>query len=78
MGGLTALLAFLGGVWFPITGGFLHILAQALPSYWLVQACHVASGGKAWGALGWLVVAAWTIVLTAAAAWAYRQDTRRV
>jgi ABC-2 type transport system permease protein len=78
VGGLTALLSILGGVWFPITGGFLHTLAQALPSYWLVQACHVASGGKAWGALGWFVVLAWTVALTAAAAWAYRHDTQRV
>jgi ABC-2 type transport system permease protein len=78
VGGLTALLSILGGVWFPISNGFLHVLAQALPSYWLVQASHVASGGRAWGALGWLVVAVWTIVLGALAAWAYRRDTQRV
>ena len=46
MGGITALLSLLGGVWFPITGhGALHDIAQALPSYWLVQASHVAIGG---------------------------------
>jgi ABC-2 type transport system permease protein len=78
VGGLTALLSILGGVWFPINNGFLHVLAQALPSYWLVQASHVASGGRAWGALGWFVVAVWTIVLGALAAWAYRRDTQRV
>ena len=49
VGGTTALLGFLGGVWFPITSGFLHDVAQALPSYWLTQASHVASGGSAWG-----------------------------
>ena len=48
-----------------------------LPSYWLVQASHVATGGRAWGATGWVVVAAWTVVLTALAARAYRRDTRR-
>jgi ABC-2 type transport system permease protein len=78
VGGLTALLSVLGGVWFPINNGFLHVLAQALPSYWLVQASHVASGGRPWGALGWAVTAAWTIVLTLLAAWAYRRDTQRV
>ena len=63
VGGTTALLAFLGGVWFPIQSGFMHVVAQALPSYWLVQASHVARGGHAWGALGWVVIAAWTVVL---------------
>ncbi len=77
VGGTTALLAFLGGVWFPIQSGFMHVVAQALPSYWLVQASHVASGGHAWGTLGWGVTAAWAVVLAAAAAWAYRRDTER-
>ncbi len=45
VGGTTALLGFLGGVWFPINDGFLHAVAQALPSYWLTQASHLASGG---------------------------------
>ena len=49
MGGGVSLLALLGGTWFPIpTHGFLHDLAQFLPSYWLVQASHVALGGHAW------------------------------
>ena len=67
----------MGGVWFPITNGFLHTLARALQSYWLVQASHVASGGHTWGALGWFVTA-WTIALGVPAAWAYRRDTQRV
>ena len=57
---------------------FLHDIAQALPSYWLVQASHVALGGTVWGATGWLVVAAWTVVLSAFAVWAYQRDTKRV
>jgi ABC-2 type transport system permease protein len=78
MGGLVALLAFLGGSWFPITGGgTLQHIAQDLPSYWLVQASHVSLGGQSWGAKGWLVVGAWTVVLTVAAARAYRDDTER-
>ena len=78
MGGLVALLAVLGGVWFPITGGALYDIGRALPSYWLVQASHVALGGQGWGRTGWLVVAGWTIVLGALARRAYRRDTARV
>lgn len=79
MGGGVGLLAFLGGTWFPIsTHGFLHDVAQVLPSYWLVQASHVALGGHAWSATGWLVIAGWTIVLAALAVWLYRRDTGRV
>jgi ABC-2 type transport system permease protein len=78
-GGTIALLAFLGGTWFPITGhGFLHGLAQDLPSYWLVSASRIAVGGQAWGSRGWTVMAAWTVVLTALAVRAYRRDTGRV
>jgi ABC-2 type transport system permease protein len=78
IGGSTALLAFLGGTWFPITGnGALHTIAQALPSYWLVQAAHVALGGSGWDARGWIVIGLWTAGLLAVAARAYRRDTRR-
>jgi ABC-2 type transport system permease protein len=47
MGGATALLALLGGTWFPITGGVMQKIGEALPSYWLVQAGHVGPGGAA-------------------------------
>jgi ABC-2 type transport system permease protein len=79
MGGGVALLALLGGVFYPLSGhGFLPELAQYLPSHWLVQASHVAVGGSGWSAKGWIVIAAWTIVLSALAARAYRRDTGRV
>jgi ABC-2 type transport system permease protein len=78
MGGLVAVLAVLGGVWFPLTSGVLYYIGQALPSYWLVQASHVALGGGGWGAKGWLIVAAWSVVLGALALRAYRRDTARV
>jgi ABC-2 type transport system permease protein len=78
MGGTTALLGLLGGVWFPIdSSGFMHDVAVLLPSYWLVQASHVAIGGGAWRSTGWLVVAAWSGLVALAAAWAYRRDTSR-
>lgn len=79
MGGGISLLALLGGTWFPIPShGLLHDIAQFLPSYWLVQASHVALGGHAWPARGWIVMAVWTIVLSRMAAGAYRKDTGRV
>jgi ABC-2 type transport system permease protein len=78
VGGVTALLSILGGVWFPIHGsGFLHDIAVALPSYWLVQASHVGLGGRGWSATGWIVVAAWTAVAARLAMRAYRRDTGR-
>ena len=79
LGGGVSVSAFLGGTWFPLpTHGFIHSLAQNLPSYWLVQASHVALGGRPWSAHAWVVIAAWTAVLSAVAMWAYGRDTRRV
>jgi ABC-2 type transport system permease protein len=78
MGGMTAVFAFLGGTWFPLGDGALHDIGEALPSYWLVQASHVSIGGEVWGAKGWLVVAAWTVVGAILAGRAYRRDTKRV
>jgi ABC-2 type transport system permease protein len=79
MGGGVSLLALLGGVWFPLGGhGFLHDLAQYVPSYWLARASHVALGGRPWSTLGWVVMAAWTVVLGLLAARAYRRDTGRI
>jgi ABC-2 type transport system permease protein len=79
MGGGVSLLAFLGGVWFPLgNSGFLHDLAQYIPSYWLVQGSHVALGGSAWPLRGWIVIAVWTAVLARLAQRAYQRDTGRV
>jgi ABC-2 type transport system permease protein len=77
-GGVTAVFALLGGVWFPVSHGAMHEIAEALPSYWLVQASHVGLGGHGWGATGWFVVAAWTVVAATAARRAYARDTQRV
>jgi ABC-2 type transport system permease protein len=79
VGGGVALLAFLGGTWFPIPShGLLHDVGQLLPSYWLVQASHVALGGHPIGGKGWTVIVVWTVVLAAVARRAYRNDTARV
>lgn len=79
VGGGVGVLAFLGGTWFPIpSSGFLHDVAQILPSYWLVQASHVALGGHPWPAKAWAVIGFWTVVLALLARRAFRHDTGRV
>ena len=79
MGGGVSLLALLGGTWFPLgNSGVLHDIAQYLPSYWLVQASHVALGGAAWPTRGWLVIAVWTLLLSRLAQRSFRRDTARV
>jgi ABC-2 type transport system permease protein len=78
LGGMTAIFAFLGGVWFPITSGTLQQIAQLLPSYWLVQAAHIGVGGSGWNARGWITIAVWTFAAAALARRAYRRDTKRV
>lgn len=80
IGGTTALFAFLGGSWFPITGGgFIEGLAKDLPSYWVVQASRAGLGAPhPWGSHGFAVIVIWTVVLIALASQAYQRDTRRV
>ncbi|WP_375497366.1 ABC transporter permease [uncultured Jatrophihabitans sp.] len=78
LGGGSAFFGFLGGQWFPLPNhGVLHYIGEAIPSYWLTQASHVGIGGGGWSALGWSVVAIWTLAAAALAVWAYRRDTQR-
>ena len=77
LGGTTAALAILGGVWFPVTHGVMHDIAQGLPSYWLVQAAHIGIGGHGWSARGWIVFAIWTVAAVYLARRAYERDTKR-
>jgi ABC-2 type transport system permease protein len=81
MGGITSLFAFLGGTWFPITGGGLYVdLCKALPSYWLTRAGQIGLDGSTnpWGSRGFLTIAVWSVLCAAFAMWAYRRDTARV
>lgn len=80
IGGTTALFAFLGGTWFPITGsGFIAGVAKELPSYWVVQASRAGLGSPhPWGSHGWAVIVVWSVVLIALARQAYQRDTKRV
>jgi ABC-2 type transport system permease protein len=77
MGGSVALFAFLGGTWFPLSGT-LQTIGQSIPSYWLVQASHIALGGSGWTQHGWVVVALWTLLAVAVGRRVYRRDTQRV
>jgi ABC-2 type transport system permease protein len=79
VGGGVSLFAFLGGTWFPITGGGIFVdFVKLLPSYWLVQAGHIGIGtSNPWNAEAWIVVAAWSLLGVAFAAWAFRRDTGR-
>lgn len=78
VGGATALFAIMGGAWFPVGSGTFGDIAKFLPSYWLVQASHVALGGSGWPVRGWVTVGVWAIALAALAGRAYQRDTRRV
>jgi ABC-2 type transport system permease protein len=78
LGGAISVFALLGGIWFPIGNGVMHDIAQVLPSYWLVQASHVAVGGSGWSAGGWAVIAVWSVAFAIVAARAFRRDTGRV
>ena len=78
LGGLTALFGLLGGVSIRFgSDGFLHTIAVALPSYWLVQASRLGAGSHGWPIEGWLVVGLWTLGAVGLARWAYRRDTQR-
>jgi ABC-2 type transport system permease protein len=79
VGGIVTLFALLGGVYgFQIAkSGAIFEVIKGLPSYWLVQAGKTALGGG-WPAEGWIVIAAWTVVLVPLAAVVYRRDTSRV
>jgi ABC-2 type transport system permease protein len=80
IGGITAFFAFLGGAWFPITGGgFIEGLAKDLPSYWVVQASRAGLGvHHPWSSHGWAVIVIWSVALIALASRAYQRDTQRV
>jgi len=76
MGGTMTLFGLLGGAWFPL-GGWMRVLGEYLPLYWITSAGRVAIGGDGWPMKGWLVVGCWSSVLAVLAARAYRVDTKR-
>jgi ABC-2 type transport system permease protein len=76
MGGLMSLFALVGGSWYPVTG-VLGQIGSWIPSYWIVQAGHIAVGGNSWSVKGWIVVLGWSAVFAALATRAFLADTDR-
>jgi ABC-2 type transport system permease protein len=76
MGGSMTLFGMMGGAWFPLVG-WMRMVGQYLPSYWITSAGRVAVGGEGWPVKGWLVVGCWSAVLGVLAARAYQADTKR-
>jgi ABC-2 type transport system permease protein len=79
---VTLGMGFLGGLWIPIESmpGWMHDLAQLMPTYWVLQVARpavttdmVVSLPQAAGVLG-----AWTVVLGALVIRRYRKDSARV
>jgi ABC-2 type transport system permease protein len=79
LGGISALMALLGGAWGPILSGpTLVNIGKLLPSYWLVQAGQAGLFGTGWSAEGWIVLAVWTAIMARLAILGFRRDTARV
>lgn len=79
IGGVTSLFALLGGSYGPlVTGGFLLSIVKVIPSYWLVQAARTTLQGGGWPLEAWIVIAAWTAVLSVLAVRVYARDTKRI
>jgi len=79
MGGIVAIFALLGGAWGPLAQtGTLHSIVENIPSYWLVEAGHVALGGSFWPARAWIVLIVWTVVLLRLTTRVYQRDTAKV
>jgi ABC-2 type transport system permease protein len=79
---VTLGMGFLGGLWIPLESmpGWMHDLAQIMPTYWVLQVARpavttdmVVSLPNAVG-----VLAAWTVVLGALVIRRYRKDSARV
>ncbi len=80
LGGITSLFALLGGSFGPIfTSGIMLKIVKDIPSYWLVQASRSVLSPSGWPpAQAWIVIAAWTLVMTRIAARVYQRDSQRV
>jgi ABC-2 type transport system permease protein len=73
------LLAFLGGILFPVTmfPNWLANIAKVLPSYWLADVGHGPTIGYEQLGTALIMLAAWTVVLGFAVARRYQRDSAR-
>jgi ABC-2 type transport system permease protein len=76
---LMLLLAFLGGILFPVTlfPSWLADIAKVLPSYWLADIGHGPLLGYDQLNTALIVLAVWTVVLAFAVARRYQRDSAR-
>lgn len=75
----SALLALFGGLWVPAET-FPHairVVMQLLPTYWSADAGRTVLRGTWVGWHGVAVIAFWTLLLGAVAAWGYQRDALR-
>ena len=79
---VTLGMGILGGLWIPIEAmpGWMHDLAQIMPTYWVLQVARPAVTGDMVVSLPHAagVLAAWTVVLGALVIRRYRKDSARV
>ncbi len=79
VGGLVVLFALFGGALGSFfNSGAMLTFVKLLPSFWLAQAAKAMLRLGDWPAQGWIVIAAWTVVLVPLAMAAYRRDTARI
>jgi ABC-2 type transport system permease protein len=79
IGGVTSLFALFGGAYGPLlNSGVLFKIVKVLPSYWLVQSGKTALHGGGWPLEAWIVIAVWSLILSALAVRVYQRDTKRV
>lgn len=74
-------MGFLGGLWIPIdTAGWVHNVAQFLPSYWLTALVRPVVTSELNVSFGHAVtvLGGWTVVLMALVVRRYRKDSARV
>jgi ABC-2 type transport system permease protein len=76
---LMILLAFLGGILFPVTmfPTWLANIAKVLPSYWLADIGHGPLMGYDQLGTALIALAIWTVVLAVAVARRYQRDSAR-
>jgi len=79
LGPVLALLAILGGLWFPLDDdSVMGMIAKFTPMYGLAGLAHQPLVAGAFH-ISWLVnVVTWLVVFAAGAAWRFRKDTARV
>ncbi|HEY4022145.1 MAG TPA: ABC transporter permease [Pseudonocardiaceae bacterium] len=77
--GLMILLAFLGGILFPVTmfPNWLASIAKVLPSYWLADIGHGPLTGYDQLGTALIALAVWTVVLAVAVGRRYQRDSAR-